>query len=374
VTDAQSVLPRYRLFGEPGISTPQGVRPIRGSRQRLLFAALASRPGHQFRTESLQGLLWPTESGTALAGALQSQVSRLRRVIGSGTIAFDAGGYRLDVAAHEVDIHRFEHLVEEARDLLDRGAAHAALDRADQALRLFTGELEADIADAPLIRDLFAHLDELQLEAATVRAEARVLLGQHSRAITDLRRLTRVHSSREGLWAMLALALYRSDRAADALGVLRRAQHVLIDDYGLEPGRRLRKLEAAILTHSADAGDPVHPCAAHAVLAPGAAPTVLPVPPVPTAEGTARSAAGPIAWDEYGATRLFVDRVRVHHPQFDPDSAEAADIVRLCQLLGGDPVAIELVAGQHPRVPLARLLALHSPVPRAGVVTRRHGV
>ena len=46
---------------------------------------------------------------------------------------------------------------------------------------------------------------------------------------------------------MLATALYRCGRQADALAALREARHRLLDEFGLEPGRELADLEAAIL-------------------------------------------------------------------------------------------------------------------------------
>jgi hypothetical protein len=49
------------------------------------------------------------------------------------------------------------------------------------------------------------------------------------------------------LWERLIIALYRADRQADALAAYRNCRRVLIDELGIEPNRRLRELERAIL-------------------------------------------------------------------------------------------------------------------------------
>ena len=54
------------------------------------------------------------------------------------------------------------------------------------------------------------------------------------------------------------LALYRSDRQAEALEAYQDARRALVEELGIEPGERLRELERAILAQDpalAAAGD-----------------------------------------------------------------------------------------------------------------------
>ena len=66
------------------------------------------------------------------------------------------------------------------------------------------------------------------------------------------------HPYRERLRAQLMLALYRSDRQADALQAYQDARRKLVEELGIEPGERLRELEGAILAQ--DASLAVPPC------------------------------------------------------------------------------------------------------------------
>ena len=72
------------------------------------------------------------------------------------------------------------------------------------------------------------------------------------------------HPYRERLRAQLMLALYRSDRQADALQAYQDARRKLVEELGIEPGERLRELEGAILAQDAALAAPPVPAAAPA--------------------------------------------------------------------------------------------------------------
>ena len=67
--------------------------------------------------------------------------------------------------------------------------------------------------------------------------------------MAQLEALCAEHPLRERLWRLLALALYRSGRQADALEACRAARGAL-DELGLEPSAELRELERDILRQS----------------------------------------------------------------------------------------------------------------------------
>jgi hypothetical protein len=94
-------------------------------------------------------------------------------------------------------------------------------------------------------------LDELRLSTVEDRIDADLSLGHHGALVGELESLVAQHPLRERLWASLMLALYRAGRQADSLRAYQRARDLLIEELGLEPGARLRRLETAVLS-----GDP----------------------------------------------------------------------------------------------------------------------
>ncbi|MYS75683.1 SARP family transcriptional regulator, partial [Streptomyces sp. SID5926] len=97
-------------------------------------------------------------------------------------------------------------------------------------------------------------------------AELLVELGRAAEAVPDLDAHLTEHPWREESWRLLALALYRTGRQADALAVLRRARALLAGRLGIDPGPRLRRLEAGILAQDPDLDPPGEPADAAARL------------------------------------------------------------------------------------------------------------
>jgi class 3 adenylate cyclase len=65
--------------------------------------------------------------------------------------------------------------------------------------------------------------------------------------VPELETLVAEHPLREGFWAELMLALYRSGRQADALRTYARLRRHLGEELGIEPSKELVRLEEAIL-------------------------------------------------------------------------------------------------------------------------------
>ena len=141
----------------------------------------------------------------------------------------------------------------------------APLDAVERALALWRGTPYADLASWPPARRR-GGAPRRGADGARGGAGRRApRLGEHAASVADAERLVREAPLRERRWVLLATALYRGGRQADALAAIRAARERLADELGAEPGAELSELELRILRHddALDLGDaPASPSAA----------------------------------------------------------------------------------------------------------------
>lgn len=233
-------------------------------RERTVLSALVLRAGRQVTTDELAEAVWGDELPGTWPKQLQASVGRVRNAIGRNAIETTPGGYVLRVDPESVDAERFERLAASARTHLEDDPARA-LDAAERALALWRGTPYVDLSSWPPALVESERLDEVRMELEELRVDAHLRLGQHTESVADAERLVRESPLRERRWVLLATALYRGGRQADALAAIRSARERLADELGAEPGAELTELELSILRHddSLDAADvPVSPSTA----------------------------------------------------------------------------------------------------------------
>jgi predicted ATPase/DNA-binding SARP family transcriptional activator len=244
---------------EFGILGPLEVRrngrvvPLHGRKQRALLALLLLHANEVVARERLIDELWSDQPPETATNTLQVHVSQLRKALaGDGvdaaaTLATRPPGYVLSVAAEQVDAYRFERQVAAAAEARRRGGSSAASALYAEALAAWRGPALADLASEPFVAPDVARLEELRLGATEERIECELELGHHAEVVPEIEALVEQHPLRERLRLQLMLALYRSDRQADALAAYHDARTKLDDELGIAPSQALSDLQRSIL-------------------------------------------------------------------------------------------------------------------------------
>jgi peptide/nickel transport system substrate-binding protein len=218
-----------------------------GAKQRALLAMLLLRANAVVSRDSLIDGLWGEHAPATADRSLDSHISRLRRLLGPKRIERRAPGYLLNVDPGELDLDRFETLLEQGRALARSGENAAAAHTLGEALAIWNGSALADLLFEPFAVREADRLEERRLLAFEERVDADLALGKAEDLVGELEQAVGEHPHREGLVGQLMLALYRTGRQRDALAVYQALRRHLSEDLGLEPSPQLRDLERRIL-------------------------------------------------------------------------------------------------------------------------------
>ena len=255
-----------RLLGPVEVRAGESWTGVSAPKWRALLAVLALRPGQVVSTGQLAGELWSDDPPPGARKLVSGYVAALRRLAGDPdgrVLVTQAPGYRLMVASADLDVSRFEELVAAGRSALERADGARAAEFLAAALALWRGPALAGVPRGPLIAAEAARLDELQVDALELRAEAGICCGRAPELVAELRQLTAGHPLRERFWHQLMRALEHAGRPAQALEAYEQARKILAEELGADPGPDLQQLHRRLL-----AGDP----------APAARPAAAPPP------------------------------------------------------------------------------------------------
>ena len=245
----------FKILGP--LEVRQGERRLecRGQKQRLLLGILLLNANEVVSSDRLTEALWGERPPQGSGKALQVHMSRLRDMLEPGRARGGSGGilvtrppgYALRVEPGQLDLHRFEQAVGESKLAAEAGRPEEAAQALHEALSLWRGPALADLTFEGALQPDIARLEELRLAALEDRFDADLELGRHAGLIGELEAHIGEQPLRERPRGQLMLALYRSGRQAEALDAYREARRVLVEELGLEPGRRLKELERDIL-------------------------------------------------------------------------------------------------------------------------------
>lgn len=239
----------FRLLGAVEAWCEQQRIDLGPRKQRFLFAVLALKINQLVPVDKLVDLTWPNSPPATAHHAIHVRVSQLRAALARRenngiSIVTRGAAYALQADPMCVDTHRFRALVAEARDHND-DTGKVRLFR--HALDMWQGPPLADVTTPEIVDRLCGGLEETRLIALEECLDAELRLGRHRIVIDELTELVAHNPYRQRLVAQLMLALHRSGRAPEALGVYQAARARLLDELGLDPEPALCELERSIL-------------------------------------------------------------------------------------------------------------------------------
>lgn len=180
---------------------------------------------------------------------LRVVVSRLRAALGARAevIGRTPAGYHASVTASDLSTaEAAAQRLYAARRAGDHAVVAAA---AREALGLWRGAALADLRSVPYGAAEGDRLDDWRLSLTVAGLEANLELGAAGEVVTELTGLVARYPLHEPLSGLLALALYRTGRQADALDRLARLRRNLAEELGVDPAPETAALELRILDH-----------------------------------------------------------------------------------------------------------------------------
>jgi DNA-binding SARP family transcriptional activator len=235
---------RVEVLGPVRATVDGAEARLGGRRERAVLGVLAAARGRAVTPERLVDEVWGEDAPPSAPASLQVAVSRLRTALRPAGIVLGAGGYALTDASVDAEV------VSSAARSLDGLGAAEVVTRCEEALARWRGGPYADLRDVPILEAEATRLEEDRLRLEEARVAALLELGRPDEARAALSALAAEHPFAERLWSLLALALYRCGRQADALETLRTLREALVEELGVDPSPAVRALEADILAQA----------------------------------------------------------------------------------------------------------------------------
>jgi SARP family transcriptional regulator, regulator of embCAB operon len=248
-----------KLFGTTTVVLSDGstVTEMGGIKPRQILEMLASSAGTPISKDRLVEQLWGDNAPRTYNATLESYISMLRRRMGGSRgrrspLATTSTGYLLDSTAVRVDVDEFRQLVQPDVAV----SPEDALVRAEQAIRLVTGDLLASEPYAEWATDERAHFQTEYLQACNAAAAHALDISRPHVAVEMARRAVGVDAMSERSWQLLIRGLAATGARSEALRAYLDLRRTLVDSLGTEPSQVSRELYLGLLAEDRQATAP----------------------------------------------------------------------------------------------------------------------
>lgn len=231
---------QIRILREVDAIGPDGQVDVGGKRQRTVLAILALAAPSPVSIDRLMTGVWGDNPPPSAPGTLQSYVSRLRRALGADAIELSSAGYALRVSTERLDLAQCRAGIRSAEQAYEEGRTADAIELLRSILASWSSTPLGDLIDSPFAAPALAVLAEERSRVMETLFRWELDEGRGPELVPELEAAVIEDPLREDLWRHLIVALYRSNRLADAMRAYQRA-HQSLAEVGLEPGAPLRE-------------------------------------------------------------------------------------------------------------------------------------
>jgi DNA-binding SARP family transcriptional activator len=244
---------RYEMLGPLRVSDGVNGSYISAQKIETLLAVLLIRSGQVVSTDKLIAEIWGEDIPRRAMAGIHVYISQIRKFLSRFGKAEDRiitrpPGYMLRLGSDELDYLSFLSQVSIGREHSRVACYENAAACFESALAMWRGPVLGEMHYSPILSGFATRLTEARVECHELLIDAELMLGRHRELIGRTYSLTADYPLHEAFYRQLMLALYRSDRQADALNVYRSARSILNDELGLEPCRALQEIHHSILT------------------------------------------------------------------------------------------------------------------------------
>jgi DNA-binding SARP family transcriptional activator len=248
---------RYEILGPLRVIDGNDCSFLTARKIETVLAVLLIRSDQAVVPDQLMTEIWADRPPRRATAGLHVYISQLRKFLhrpdqAGNPVITQPPGYLLRKGSDEIDFHEFLQLMNQGRTHMKERRYAEASTCLETALTLWHGPVLGDLRNGPIVDGFVTWMMESRMECLEMLADAHLRVGRHRELVGRLYSLTAENPLREAFYRQLMLALYRSERQADALKVYQSARATLNDELGLEPCKALRDLHQAILAEDYD--------------------------------------------------------------------------------------------------------------------------
>jgi DNA-binding SARP family transcriptional activator/tetratricopeptide (TPR) repeat protein len=229
--------------------------PAPANLPRVLLGLLAIQPGQLVTRDEIVDVLWGEHPPRTCLSLIHGYAAQTRALLepdrtdrsASRVLPWAGSGYRLLLDRDQLDLTRFDDLVDAAAQARRRNDTELAFKSYGQALACWRGPILADAPDRLRQHPAAVAAAARRIAAALAHADLALHLGHPDQAVTQLRPLVHTEPLHEGLHARLMGALHADGDQAGALRLFAELRTRLADELGIEPGPELRAAHLSVL-------------------------------------------------------------------------------------------------------------------------------